>query len=249
MAAQPPATRPEPEAPTGPASHDAELHLDKPLSCILQSRLLMLCAVLMMALMWSRYRQGAVILNSSAGSSTGSNTASSSTTGSGRSIGASDITSTSDRSIGASSPPSGSSLLPDSADTGSTLQFDVCNGFTNQRIALMSGKTGPATGQHPCSVLGRRWRIRRRACCGACWRSTVRRVAGCNLCTVPAYCIGPSPDAQLLHSVLHPGPPVGLVLAAETNRTAVLPDWLLRGYMPDAVKYVTADDGGAVPFG
>ncbi|KAL4434825.1 hypothetical protein ABPG77_005352 [Micractinium sp. CCAP 211/92] len=41
----------------------------------------------------------------------------------------------------------------------------------------------------------------------------------------------------------------GLVLAAETNRSVVLPDWLLRGYMPDAVKYVTADDGGAVPFG
>lgn len=44
-------------------------------------------------------------------------------------------------------------------------------------------------------------------------------------------------------------PFAGLVLAAETNRSVVLPDWLLRGYMPDAVKYVTADDGGAVSFG
>lgn len=81
--------------------------------------------------------------------------------------------------VGGGSSRSGSrSPLLRSIDDTHTLQFDVCNGFTNQRIALMSG----------------------------------------------------------------------LVLAADTNRSVVLPDWLLRGYMPDAVEYVTADDGNSVPF-
>jgi hypothetical protein len=36
------------------------------------------------------------------------------------------------------SPASGGLLLR-SAENAFTLQFEVCNGFTNQRIALMSG--------------------------------------------------------------------------------------------------------------
>ncbi|KAI3432375.1 hypothetical protein D9Q98_003932 [Chlorella vulgaris] len=60
-----------------------------------------------------------------------------------------------------------------------TLEFEVCNGFTNQRIALLSG----------------------------------------------------------------------LVLAAEANRSLVLPDFLLNGMQPDGIEMVTANQADTVPFG
>lgn len=41
----------------------------------------------------------------------------------------------------------------------------------------------------------------------------------------------------------------GLVLAAELNRSLVLPDLILDGYMPDAREYVTPDKADTSPFG
>ncbi len=125
------------EVPAGlPADRLAHLH-----SCALQSRLLMLCSMLMMALMWSRYRQGLGLAASSPSSQELWGAAGSGSRGSGRS---------------ASSPASGSSSLLEPVDASSTLQFDVCNGFTNQRIALMSGESRPAPGWHPRGLHGQR---------------------------------------------------------------------------------------------
>lgn len=119
-----------------PADRLAHLHL-----LALQSRLLVLCSMLMMVLMWSRYRQGLGLAASSPSSQELWGAAGSGSRGSGRS---------------ASSPASGSSSLLGPVDASSTLQFDVCNGFTNQRIALMSGEARPAPGWHPFGVHGQR---------------------------------------------------------------------------------------------
>ncbi len=41
----------------------------------------------------------------------------------------------------------------------------------------------------------------------------------------------------------------GLVLAAELNRSVVLPDFLLDGYQPDAKEWITVDKAQVEPFG
>ena len=43
--------------------------------------------------------------------------------------------------------------------------------------------------------------------------------------------------------------PAGLVLAAEANRSLVLPDFLLNGIQPDGIETVTAEKTDSVPFG
>lgn len=91
----------------------------------------MLCATLMLVLMWSRYRQGLGLAATSTSTQALRGAASS-------------VSSSNGSSRSASSPASGSSSLLGAVDAANTLQFDVCNGFTNQRIALMSGEAGRA---------------------------------------------------------------------------------------------------------
>ena len=81
-------------------------------------------ALLTTVLVWARYQQSASL----AGATLGSGAAEGRTLAGSRS------------SSGRDEPEPGAAgtiLLP--LDDAYTLQFDVCNGFTNQRIALMSG--------------------------------------------------------------------------------------------------------------
>lgn len=104
-------------------------------------------------------------------------------------------------------------------DEARTLQFDLCNGFTNQRIALLSGEVGG----EPCRA------------------PAARAAREASLVAPPGHCLSPS-FPRCAHAT-------GLVLAAELNRSMVLPDFLLDGYQPDAKEWITADKAQLEPFG
>jgi hypothetical protein len=97
-------------------------------------------------------------------------------------------------------------ILPQATDSF-TLEFEVCNGFTNQRIALLSGELS----------------------------RTCRTKTGLQHGRAPNMCV--------------PVCGAGLVLAAEANRSLVLPDFLLNGMQPDGIEMVTANQADTVPFG
>ena len=92
--------------------------------------------------MWLRYQHSVQLAFSSSGSSGSSSTASTAAAaaavddGGGAVGGSADVDSGS--TGGTSADSSGGLMQP--IDKGKSLQFDVCNGFTNQRIALMSGE-------------------------------------------------------------------------------------------------------------
>ncbi len=83
-------------------------------------------ALLTTVILWARYQQSASL----AGATPGSGTAE------GRTLAGSSSSSRS-RDEPEAGAARGTTLLP--LEDAHTLQFDVCNGFTNQRIALMSG--------------------------------------------------------------------------------------------------------------
>ena len=140
-----------------------------PLCCLCLQAKYLVVALLTTVVLWARYQPSvslAAIMTRStvperrtlADSGGGSDGSSSGSSSSGSSSSSSSGSSGGSSSGGAGSSSSGNSLgdepevdPPDSLllplDDAHTLQFDVCNGFTNQRIALMSG--GPASQAHP----------------------------------------------------------------------------------------------------
>ncbi|KAI7846355.1 hypothetical protein COHA_000192 [Chlorella ohadii] len=140
-------------------------------------------ALVAVVLLWAGYRYGhSQQVSGPLASGTALGSSSSGSAGIGTTQGAAAL------SLGRITLPAGSLHATTSArataglvplDEARTLQFDLCNGFTNQRIALLSG----------------------------------------------------------------------LVLAAELNRSVVLPDFLLDGYQPDAKEWITVDKAQVEPFG
>ena len=134
----------------------------------------------------------------------------------------------------------GEEALPGTAAGGTragepTLSFQVCNGFANQRVAVLSGECR-AWGCH-----GRGWvcspleAAGRRACAAAHRRRRPLAVA-----LHPLACLVSTPPACLRRA--------GVLIAAQLNRTVVLPRLLLNGTQPTAAE-VNERVTGSVPFG
>ena len=103
--------------------------------------------------------------------------------------------------------------------TQKTLAFQVCNGFTNQRLAFLSGA------QH-----------------GIVWTShALGARLGAVLCSC-IVCAAWCPGQRTLALC------AGMILAIELNRTMVLPHLLLNGSQ-SSFAYITEGNGAVVEFG
>jgi len=104
--------------------------------------------------------------------------------------------------------------------TENTLSFQVCNGFANQRVAILSGREVHLD--------------------ASCLRGCI-----CHLqpAALPPCCPSALPSSSPLARAR-----AGVIIAAELNRTVVLPRLLLNGTQPTEAE-VNENTSGSVPFG